>query len=336
MMQVQQIHGFGAPDVFEHAEIEMPEPGAGQIRVRQIASSVNPVDTKLRAAGPAIAPGLPAVLGCDVAGMVDAVGENITRFAVGDAVYGCAGGVAGRGGAYGEYIAVDASLMAFKPAELNWRETAALPLVAITAWEAIVDRARVAPGDHVLIHGGAGGVGHIAIQIAKAQGARVATTVSSANKADIARHMGADDTINYREESVADYVERLTAGRGFDVVFDATGGSDLATSFAGVRVNGQVATIVSQYTADLTPMHVKSLTLHTIFMLTAMLNGVHPEHHGEILTKAAGLADAGQLKPRLDERRFNLGDIAAAHSHLEAGAAVGKIVIDIAEEAKQL
>lgn len=332
-MKVQLIREFGTPDVFEAADIDMPSLGAGQVLVRQIASSVNPVDTKLRAAGPPIAPELPGVLGCDVAGVVEAVGEGVTRLKKGDAVYGCAGGLRGRGGAYGEYIVVDAAFMAFKPEALDWRETAALPLVTITAWEAMVDRTRVMPGDHVLIHGGAGGVGHIAIQLAKAQGARVAATISSAAKADIARRMGADDIINYREESVEDYVERLTGGRGFDVVFDATGGSDIATSFAGARVNGQVATIVSQYEADLTPMHTKSLTLHTIFMLTSMLHGIHPQHHGEILTKAGQLAATNQLKPLLDERRFTLDDIAAAHSHLEAGAAVGKIVIDIGDEA---
>ncbi|HET7314952.1 zinc-dependent alcohol dehydrogenase family protein [Salinisphaera sp.] len=333
-MQVQQIREFGAADVFNTAEVAMPAPGPGQIRVRQIASSVNPVDTKIRSAGPAIAPALPAVLGCDVAGEVDAVGANVRRFAVGDAVYGCAAGLVGRGGAYGEYVVVDAELMAAKPADLGWRETAALPLVTITAWEALVDRARVRPGDHMLIHGGAGGVGHIAIQIARAQGARVATTVSSANKAAIARRCGAHETIHYREEPVADYVERLTDGRGFDVVFDATGGSDIARSFEAARVNGQVATIVSQYQADLTPMHSKSLTLHAIFMLTAMLNGVDPEHHAEILTKAGALVAAGQLAPLLDERRFNLADVGAAHAHLEAGAAIGKVVIDIADEAK--
>lgn len=314
----------------------MPEPGPGQIRVRQIASSVNPVDTKIRAAGPPIAPALPAVLGCDVAGIVDAVGEGVRQFVEGDAVYGCAAGVAGRGGGYGEYVAVDAELMAPKPKTLNWRQTAALPLVTITAWEALIDRCRIRPGDHVLIHGGAGGVGHIAIQLAKAQGAHVATTVSTAAKADIARRGGADEPIHYPEESVADYVERLTDGRGFDVVFDATGGSDIAKSFEAVKVNGQVATIVSQYQADLTPMHTKSLTLHTVFMLTTMLHGTHPDHHGEILTKAAQLASAGRLTPLLDERRFNLGDVGAAHGHLEAGAAVGKVVIDIGDEARRL
>lgn len=332
-MQVQQIREFGAADVFEAADIAMPEPGPGQIRVRQIASSVNPVDTKLRAAGPPIAPALPAVLGCDVAGEVDAVGDNVRRFAVGDSVYGCAAGVVGRGGGYGEYVVVDAELMAARPASLGWRETAALPLVTITAWEAIVDRCRVRPGDHVLIHGGAGGVGHIAIQLARAQGARVATTVSSAAKADIARRCGAHETIHYHDEPVADYVQRLTGNRGFDVVFDATGGPDIAKSFAAARVNGQVAAIVSQYTADLTPMHTKSLTLHTVFMLTTMLNGAHPAHHAEILTKAGALVAAGQLAPILDAHRFRLADIGAAHAHLEAGAAIGKIVIDIADTA---
>ncbi len=334
-MQVQQIREFGGTDVFETAEVPMPEPGPRQIRVRQIASSVNPVDTKLRASGPPIAPALPAVLGCDVAGIVDAVGEGVARFETGQAVYGCAAGVVNRGGGYGEYVVVDANLMSAAPKTLSWRETAAMPLVTITAWEALVDRCRTAPGDHVLIHGGAGGVGHIAIQIAKAQGARVTTTVSTDFKAEIAHRCGADETIRYREEAVADYVERLTAGRGFDIVFDATGGSDLATSFAGARVNGQVATIVSQYTADLTPMHTQSLTLHTIFMLTAMLNGVHPDHHGVILGKAAGLVAAGQMAPRLDKRRFTLAEVAAAHAHLESGDAIGKIVIDIGDEARR-
>lgn len=332
-MQTQLIRAFGEPDVFESADIDTPTPGPEQIRVRQIASSVNPVDTKLRAAGPPIAPDLPAVLGCDVAGIVDAVGAGVTGLAVGDEVYGCAGGVKGHGGAYAEYIVADAALMALRPATLDWRQCAALPLVTITAWEAMVDRCRISPGDHVLIHGGAGGVGHIAIQLARVQGARVATTVSTAAKADMARRMGAHDCIHYRDEAVTDYVARLTGGDGFDVVFDATGGSDIASSFSAARVNGQVATIVSQYQADLTPMHSKSLSLHTIFMLTSMLHGTQPQHHGNILARAARLAATDQLKPLLDERRFRLADIAAAHSHLEAGAAVGKVVIDIGDEA---
>lgn len=328
-MKVQQIRDFGDPSVFESADVERPEPGPGQILVRQMATSINPVDTKIRANGPPIAPPLPAVLGCDVAGIVEAIGTSVSRFAVGDAVYGCAGGLAGHGGACAEYIAADANLMAHAPATLDWRETAALPLVTITAWEALIDRCHVRPGDHVLIHGGAGGVGHVAIQLAKAQGARVATTVSTEEKAGLANDLGADEIIYYRDEAVADYVERLTAGRGFDVVFDTSGGSDLATSFEGARINGQVSTITAQYSADLTPMHVKSLSLHVVFMATRMLHGIDADHHAEILDKLANLAAAGQLRPLLDSKRFNLADVADAHRHLESGQAIGKIVVDI-------
>lgn len=328
-MRVQQLRTFGDPSVFEAADIDRPEPGPGQILVRQMASSVNPVDTKIRAHGPPIAPAVPAVLGCDIAGVVEAVGDGVTRFSTGDAVYGCAGGMAGHGGAYGEYIAADADLMAKAPASLDWRQAAVLPLVTITAWEALIDRCRIQPGEYVLIHGGAGGVGHVAIQLAKAQGARVATTVSTEQKAEIVRRLGADDVIYYRDESVADYVSRLTADRGFDVVFDATGGSDIATSFEGARVNGQVATIVAQYTADLTPMHTKSLSLHAVFMATRMLHGVDADHHGVILDKMSRLVAAGQLQPLLDPNRFALADIADAHQHLESGPVLGKIAVDI-------
>ncbi|WP_348760457.1 zinc-dependent alcohol dehydrogenase family protein [uncultured Salinisphaera sp.] len=330
-MKVQQLHAFGEPDNFELTDVDIREPGPRQIRVRQMATSVNPVDTKLRAAGPAIAPALPAVLGCDVAGIVDAVGDGVRDFAVGDAVYGCATGVSGHDGAYGEYAIVDSAFMAAKPDSLDWRQTAALPLVTITAWEALVDRAGVRPGDHILIHGGTGGVGHIAVQLAKSLGARVATTVSTQDKAAIAERLGADDIIYYKDEAVADYVARVTAGRGFDVVMDATGGSDIAKSFDAARVNGQVVTIVSQYEADLTPMHAKSLTLHVVLMLTAMLHGIDPGHHGEILTKAARLVETGELEPLLDERRFTLSDVPDAHRHLTSGQAIGKIVIDIGE-----
>ncbi|NNC23589.1 zinc-binding dehydrogenase [Salinisphaera sp. USBA-960] len=328
-MRVQQIQTFGDPSVFEAADIDTPTPGRGEILVRQMAASVNPVDTKIRANGPPIAPALPAVLGCDIAGTVEAVGPGVTRFAIGDAVYGCAGGMAGRGGAYAEFIAAEANLMAHAPTSLEWREAAALPLVVITAWEALIDRCCVKSGDHVLIHGGAGGVGNVAVQLAKAQGARVATTVSTEQKANIVRDLGADEIIYYRDEAVTDYVDRLTAGRGFDIVFDTTGGSDLATAFAGVRANGQVSTITAQYSADLTPMHLKSLSLHVVFMATRMLHGIDTNHHGAILDKVSALVAAGQLRPLVDSNRFTLADVGDAHRHLASGQAIGKIVIDI-------
>lgn len=330
-MRAMIIRGFGGPELFEAAELADPVPAAGQVLVRRHATSVNPVDYKVRQNGPPFAPELPAVLGCDVAGTVEAVGDGVTAFAPGDEVYGCGGGVRGMGGAYAELIATDADLMARKPASIGQREAAALPLVTITAWEGLT-RAGVGNGTRLLVHGGAGGVGHIVIQLAKARGALVTATVSSPEKARIARELGADATVDYRATPVDAYVAEHTGGRGFDVVFDATGGSDLATSFQAARLNGQVVTIVSQYPADLTPMHVKGLSLHVVFMLIPMIHGLKEGRaaQGAVMRDAAALVDAGKLRPMIDPRRFTLAQIADAHRHAESGGPVGKVVVDIA------
>ena len=330
-MQAQIIPEWGGAENFEAATLPDPIAGPGEVLVRIAASSVNPADCKLRQAGPPIAPELPAVLGCDAAGRVLAVGDGVTDFAEGDEVYGCVGGVRGVPGCYAEMIAADARLLAPKPASLTLREAAALPLVTITAWEGL-DRAGVREGQSVLVHGGAGGVGHVAIQLAKARGAEVSATVSSEEKAALARELGADHTIDYRNETVGDYVARLTGGAGFDVVYDATGGSDIAASFEAARLNGQVVTIVSMYEADLTPMHIKGLTLHVVFMLIPMLHDVDRAEHGRILREAAALADAGKLRPHLDPERFDLASVADAHRHLESGKAIGKVVVDVAPD----
>ena len=328
-MKAQIIRAFGGPEVFELVTLPDPQPGRGEVLVRVQAASVNPVDYKVRRTGPAFAPELPGVLGCDMAGEVVAVGDGVNGFAPGDRVYGCVGGVRGLPGTYAEMVSADARLLAHRPAGLSAREAAALPLVTITAWEALHDRARLGQGQSVLIHGGAGGVGHVAVQLAKACGASVYATVSSAQKSDIARRFGADDTIDYRRERVDAYTQRITNGRGFDVVFDTSGGSDIAASFAAARLNGQVITIVSRYEADLSPMHVKGLTLHVVFMLIPLLHNVGRSRHGEILQQAATLVDQGALRPLLDPGRFSLPDLSAAHRHAESGRAVGKVVVDI-------
>ena len=329
-MKAQIIPAWGGAENFEAATLPEPAPGPGEVLVQTAATSVNPADYKLRQAGPPIAPALPAVLGCDVAGRVLALGDGVEGTAPGDEVYGCVGGVRGVPGCYAEMIAADARLLAPKPASLSLREAAALPLVTITAWEGL-DRAGVREGQSVLVHGGAGGVGHVAIQLAKARGAVVSTTVSSEEKAALARDLGADHTIDYRAEPVDDYVARLTGGTGFDVVYDATGGSDIAASFQAARLNGQVVAIVSQYDANLAPMHLKGLSLHVVFMLIPMLHDVGRAEHGRILREAAVLADAGKLRPHLDPRRFDLASVADAHRHLEDGQAIGKVVIDVAD-----
>lgn len=327
-MKAVLLKDFGGVENLELAEVPTPVAGPGQVLVKIHAASVNPVDTKIRKNGRAIAADLPSILGCDMAGTVAALGEGVTGFSVGQAVYGCVGGVKGLQGTYAEYVAADARLLAPAPAGLSLHDAAALPLVTLTAWEALVDRARVRPGDKVLIHGGAGGVGHVAIQIAKAQGAHVTTSVSSDEKADLARSFSADEVVNYKTESVDAYVGRLTGGKGFDIVLDATGGSDIATSFAAARLNGQVVTIVAGYTADLSPMHGKGLSLHVVFMLLPMLYdhgyAIDRAHQGKVLADTAG-----KLRPLVDPARFTLADVGAAHTRLEEGKALGKLVIDV-------
>lgn len=329
-MRAQTITDFGGPEVFQLAEVaDPPQPGPGQVLVKIAAASVNPVDTKLRGGGRDIAPAMPAVLGCDCAGWVEAVGPQVTRFQAGDAVYGCVGGVKGHGGTYADYILADARLLAPKPAALDMREAAALPLVTITAAEGL-ERAGLQETQTVLIRGGAGGVGHVAIQLAKARGAVVAATVSTAQKAELATALGADAAPNYTEESTEAIVARLAGGKGFDVVFDATGGQDLPGALAFARPNGQVATVVTAFTADLSLAHAKGLSIHAVFMLLPMLTGEGKDAHTRILEQARALADQGRLRPRLDPNRFTLDTVPEAHRHLESGRAIGKIVVDVA------
>jgi NADPH:quinone reductase-like Zn-dependent oxidoreductase len=330
-MQAQMLDAYGdAP--FRPAAVPRPVPGAGQVLVRVHATSVNPADYKARELGPALdfVPELPAHLGMDVAGVVEAVGPGVTAFRPGDAVYGCAGGVRGQGGALAEYLAADARLLAPKPVTLAFREAAALPLVAITAYEALVDRARVAAGQTVLVHGGAGGVGHVAVQLAKHLGATVVATDGTAEKLALARALGADHAVNYRDTPVDDYVRAYTGGRGFDVVFDTAGGPNLTNAFAGARLGGTVVTTIALHALDLSPMHAKGLTLHAIYMLTPMLYDVGRERHGEILRAVAALVDAGRLTPRVDPARFALTDATAAYDYAASGRAAGKVVVEVA------
>lgn len=327
-MKAQVVEEFGGPEVFAERDVPKPEVKAGHVLIRVEATSVNPVDYKIRDGSIPAATPQDGVLHGDVAGVIEEVGEGVTGFSAGDEVYGCAGGFAGmEGGALAEYLLADADLLAHKPSSLSFREAAALPLVAITAWEALVTRARVSPGENVLVHGATGGVGHVAIQIAHTAGARVFATGSSDKKLKIARDLGADAGINYHEQSVEDYVAEHTGGRGFDVVFDTVGDENLTRSFEAARPEGQVASIVTHETYDLSPLHDKSLSLHVVLMLIPLVSGEGRARHGEILTRLTRMVDAGRVKPLLDEKRFDLLDAAEAHRRLESGEAIGKVTL---------
>lgn len=313
---------------FRPAEIARPVPAAGQILVRVKASGVNPLDTKIRAGAAAHARHpLPAILGIDLAGVVQEIGPDVTGFHRGDEVYGMTGGVGGVQGSLAEYAAVDADLLAPKPSNLTMREAAALPLVFITAWEGLVDRANVRPGQKILVLGGGGGVGHIAVQIARALGAEV-FAVDGAAKAEHIRSLGAT-AIDHASESIEVSVDRHTGGKGFDVVYDTVGGTGLDSAFRAVARFGHVVSCLGWGTHALAPLSFKAATYSGVFTLLPLLTGEGRAHHGAILREATRLAEAGRIVPRLDPRIFTLATAAEAHDLIENRQADGKLVVNI-------
>lgn len=325
-MKALLIEAQNAP--FRLADIARPAPREGEVLVRIKASGVNPLDTKIRAGAAAHArQPLPAVLGIDMAGIVEEVGAGVNGFRRGDEVYGMTGGVGGVQGSLAEFAAVDARLLAEKPHNLSMREAAALPLIAITAWEGIVDRAQVKSGQTVLVIGGAGGVGHIVVQIAKAAGAEV-YAVDGGAKADYIRSLGAVP-IDRDAGTVEDYVASYTGGRGFDLVYDTVGGHGIDTAFKAVSRFGHVVSCLGWGTHALAPLSFKAATYSGVFTLLPLLSGEGRTHHGEIMREITALVEAGKLMPKLDARRFGLADAAEAHRLIEDRQASGKLVIDI-------
>lgn len=327
-MQAVLLNAYASPLAL--ADIATPVAGPGQVLVRIHASGVNPLDTKIAAGKAAHAQAqLPAVPGIDMAGVVEAVGAGVAGFKRGDAVFGMTGGVGGVQGSLAQYAAVDADLLAHQAATLSMRESAALPLIFITAWEGLVDRAQVRAGQKVLVHGGAGGVGHVAVQIARAFGAEVWATGSPAQRAAIEGH-GAT-FIDYTSAQVEQYVEQHTGGAGFDIVYDTVGGATLDASFrAARRHGGHVVSCLGWGTHALAPLSFRAATYSGVFTLLPLLSGQGRAHHGAILREAAKLAQAGKLTVTLDPRRYGLDGVAAAHHALLDGTACGKVVVDVA------
>jgi NADPH2:quinone reductase len=313
---------------FHLTDIPRPAAKAGEVLVRIMASSVNPLDTKIRAgaAGHARHP-LPAILGIDLAGIVEEVGAGVSGFRRGDEVYGMTGGVGGIQGSLAEYAAADARLVALKPHNMSMREAAALPLVFITAWEGLVDRANVRAGQKVLVLGAGGGVGHVAVQIAKAFGADV-YAVDGASKADYLSGLGATP-IDYKTETVEGYVQAHTAGKGFDLVYDTVGGESLDTAFHAVGRFGHVVSSLGWGTHALAPLSFKAATYSGVFTLLPLLTGEGRAHHGDIMRQATRLAESGQVMPKLDARRFTLANAGEAHELIASRQSMGKPVVDV-------
>ena len=324
-MKAYLVESAGGP--FRAVEISTPQPANDQVLVKICASGVNPLDTKIRAGegGHAKQP-LPAVLGLDMAGVVVTVGSGVTAFRPGDEVFGMVGGVGGLQGTLAEFVLADAALLAPKPKTLKMRQAAALPLVTITAWEGLVDRARVKAGQTVLVHAGAGGVGYAAVQIALAHGAKVFATVSD-EKRSIVEVLGA--IAIDRHARANDYVAEYTGGEGFDIVYDTRGGAVLDASFEAVkRYTGHVVSCLGWGAHSLAPLSFRGATYSGVFTLLPLLTGIGRSNHGHILHRAAELAEQNQFKPLLAEHQFGKDDIASAYDLVAKGSG-GKVVLEL-------
>jgi NADPH:quinone reductase len=314
-MKAMIIRSFGGPEKLELAEMPKPTPGPKQVLVRVVATSVNPVDYKIRSSGEWAQVPMPAIVGYDAAGVVEAVGDQVTHLAPGDEVFYSAR-IFGRQGTYAEYHVEDAEIVGKKPAHLSFEEAAALPLAAITAYDAIVTFFQTKLGDTVLVHAGAGGVGHFAVQLARASGARVIATGRKENE-ELIRGLGASEVVDYRAQKFEDAVLALTNGKGVDAAFDTVGGDTVSRSIQVVRPYGKLATIVS-LEGDLNGMQARNHSLYFGFM----------ERTEEKIRALALICERRQLHPLIDSV-FPLERVADAHRKLEAGGIKGKIVIRV-------
>ncbi|MFC8247757.1 zinc-dependent alcohol dehydrogenase family protein [Streptomyces chartreusis] len=309
-------------------ELDNPAAGSREVLVRIEASGVNPLDTRIRRGkAPHAQRSFPGVPGLDMAGTVVSAGSEVIGFEPGDEVYGMTGGVGDLQGSLAQYAAVDARLLAHKPTALNMREAAALPLVLIAAWEALVYRAQVRGGQKVLVQGGAGGIGHVAIQIARLRGAEVFAT-SASHDFPVVRSFGAVP-IDYVSTPVKDYVAQYTGGEGFDVVFDTVGGAVLDASFDAVRTYTGHVVSVQWGSHSISPLSFRGASYSGVFTLAPMLSGRGRQYHGDILCDAASFVDIGALKPRLSPRRFTLSSVTDAYDVVENRTAAGKVVVDV-------
>ncbi|SMX67589.1 NADPH:quinone reductase [Brevibacterium sp. 239c] len=308
MMKAMRQTEFGGPEVLHEEELPKPKPGPSQILIKVKASGVNPTDWKHRS-GPRFLPDLPLVLGWDVCGVVEQVGVGVTLFKPGDEVFGMLPYPFGVG-AHAEYVVGPTRAFVPKPNNVDHVQAGALPLVSLTAWQSLVDTAKITPGDRVLVHAAAGGVGHVAVQIAKARGAYVIGT-ASAPKHDFVRGLGADEMIDYREE---DFVEKA---RDIDIAFDTIGDDYQLRSLRTLKPDGIMVSTV--------PVPAKGL-FDEARALGVRGETILVEADQAGMLEIAALVESGQLRATIADT-FPLADAAKAHAAGETNATTGKLVL---------
>jgi NADPH:quinone reductase-like Zn-dependent oxidoreductase len=314
MMKAIAIHEFGGPEVLKYEDVPRPEPKEDEVLIKVVAAGINPVDASIRAGRMRRLTGekLPLIPGMDVAGVVEKAGTKITRFKSGDPVYAYLSFQ--QQGGYAEFAIAKENEMALKPKEISYEGAAAVPLAATTAWQALVDTAKIEEGQTVLIHGGSGGVGHFAIQIAKARGAKVIATASTPNQA-LMKELAADQTIDYTTSKFEEVVKDV------DVVLDAVRGDALARSYGVVKKGGIIVSITGQ--PDPVECEKRGIRGESLM--------AHPD--AKVLEELAKLIDEKKIKPVVSQV-FPLTEAAVAHEQIATRHTRGKIVLKIADAPK--
>lgn len=315
-MKAVRIHKYGNADELIYEDAPMPTVEANDVLIKVVAASVNPVDWKIREGHlkEMVSYSMPVILGWDVSGIVASLGENVSKFKIGDAVFSRPD--VKRNGTYAEFIAVKADEVTLKPKTISHVEAASLPLAGITAWEALFTTAQLSENQKVLIHGGSGGVGSLAIQLAKSRGAYVIATTSEKNL-ELVKSLGADEVIDYKNQRFEEIVKDM------DVVFDTIGGEVQQNSWSVLKPDGILVSIVSPPSAELAVKH----KVRSAFVF------IEPD--AGILMQIADLVDNGIVRPIVGAE-FALADIAKAHALSETGHSVGKIVLYIGQPSSKV
>ncbi|NOU01268.1 MAG: zinc-dependent alcohol dehydrogenase family protein [Gallionella sp.] len=321
----------GSPEVLALYDIDKPElPSPLHLRIKLAAAGINPLDTKLRNKPVYYPDKLPAVLGCDGAGVIEKIGSAVTRFKVGDTVFFNNGGLGDEPGCYAEFTTVHEEYCAASPANVSLQDSAALPLVLITAWEALIERVGLHAGQTILIHAAAGGVGHIAVQIAHHLGARIAVTVSNQKKTVLAQGLDAERIINYKEQDFVQETLDWTDGKGVDVVFDTVGGETFLRSLNTARVGGKIVSLLATplAPADVQLARLRNLSLCYELMLTPQVMKLHDERirQRKILEQCRQLIEDGKIGV-LVSYALPLAEAQQAHHLIEQGGVMGKIIL---------
>lgn len=314
-MKAAIINYFGPPEVLKIEEIEKPVPNDNQVLIKIQFTGINPVDTKVRAgtSGMSKQLQLPAILGWDISGTIKKVGKNVTEFKTGDEVFGCIG-FPGLGKTYAEYTVADPKLITKKPYNVSFEEAAAVPLAGLTAYQAINEHLKITQGQKILIQAAAGGVGHLAVQFAKLNGAFVAGTASGKNE-NFLKSLGVDQFIDYKKEKFEDVFQNG------DAVLDAMGGEILYRSFSCVKKGGRVVCLPSSTKNDR-----KAIELAQQFEVQIIWPMMHP--NAEEMSLIAGLLEQKKLRVKID-KIFSLDEIAEAHKAIETHATDGKVIVKI-------